>query len=994
LNSGRRLAENELTALIADGLGLHPSEIDDELSFQAVPAWDSLGHAELMVALEESLGVEVDDELTLGLTSVAAIRAFAGDGTRPQAPGSRPQAGGGERDAVMLHRGLDGVVMDRTSISDVDGTAGRLLYRGYAIEDLLDRASFEEVSHMLLHGELPSAAELEAFEREFRSARQLPADLTRLLGTLTGVAPVTALRAAVSALDPGGGSDVDGAGLRAQGRALIARCPTIIAAHHALREGRDPPEPDPGLSHAANLLRMIEGARDDELAARIMDQVLVLQAEHGSGAATLAVRVAAGTRAGLYAAMAAALATFEGDNHGGAVERVMALIDEVGTPARAREYAERARERGEPVPGFGHRIYRVEDPRARPLRDAAVALSDAGGDDTGLEILEELRATMAPLARHGVNVNVDFYAALVYQRLGIPAALSTPLFAAARLAGWIAHAIEQYEHNVLIRPRLHYLGPRRVWQPIAERAGSRPPMPATRAEPAPAGSLLDGFVASVAAYGGRPALAVNGREWTYDEVDRMARSWAAAALAKLEPDRRRVAVLGYRSEVSYVAPLAALFAGAGFVPLNPTYPVARTRAMIERADPSLIFVAPEARSAAAEALEGLANPPAVIEPAALQARTPLTEPVPSGPDDLAYLLFTSGSTGAPKGVPISHRNVVHFLRHVCGRYELGPSDRLGQTFDQTFDLSIFDLFGAWWSGACVCSLKPIELQAPAAAIERLGLTVWFSVPSLPGLLRRRNLLRPGSLPGLRWSLFCGEPLSVSTAEAWQAAAPRSTLENLYGPTELTIACAQYRWDPERSPAEAVGGVVPIGDVYPGLDHAIIDEVGSPGAAEGELAVGGPQTFSGYWRDEDATEERMLDPSGNGRSGARLYRTGDRVRRLANGGLAFLGRSDHQVKVMGHRVELGEVEAALRGQRGVEEAVVVPWPADGATVAGLVGFVTGDAAGAEDLRRRLRTALPLHAVPQHVRVVEDLPLTANGKTDRAALVERLEASPPR
>jgi amino acid adenylation domain-containing protein len=981
-----------LTGLIAEGLGLQPSEIDDDLSFQAVPAWDSLGHAELMVVLEDGLGVEIGEELTLRLTTVAAIREFADDPAAPPpaADEDRSRRTAATDGAPVIHRGLDGIFIDRTSISSVDSHGGRLLYRGYPVTELAAGGSFEETAHLLVHGELPGEDELASFERDLGAGRGLPEATHRLLGTLTGVAPATALRTAVSSLAPTGGfGPASTDELRRAGCALIACCPTLIATHDAHRNGRPAPEPDPSLSHAANLLGMLEGARDDRLAVGIMDTVLVLQAEHGSGAATLAARVAAGTRSGLYPALVAALATFEGDNHGGAVGRVMRVLEEIGDPAAARAWVERCRERGEPVPGFGHRVYRIEDPRARPLREAALALCENAGDLARLEILDAMREAMAPLARHGVNVNVDFYAALVYELLGISPDLSTPLFASARLAGWIAHTIEQHEHNVLIRPRLHYVGHERPWRALESRKAGAGGASEPGVEPR---LLLDGFRSSVLEYPERPALAAEGREWTYSELDETARRWAAAAVPALEDDRRRIAFLGYRSETSYVAPLAALFAGSAFVPLNPTFPVARTRRMLERADPAALIVCPRSRAYAEEVLSGAAAAPETIHPEELGSARPLAEPIPADPDDVAYLLFTSGSTGMPKGVPISHRNVVHFLEHVRGRYELGPGDRLSQTFDQTFDLSVFDLFAGWSAGACVCSLRPIDLQAPARAIDRLGITVWFSVPSVPALLRRRGLLRPGSLPRLRWSLFCGEALPVESAEAWQAAAPGAVLENLYGPTELTIACSQYRWDPGTSPAECVDGFVPIGDPYPGLEHTVLGDDGRPGAIEGELAVGGPQAFAGYWRDPEETAAKMIELPAAGGESRRLYRTGDRVRRLPAAGYAYLGRSDQQVKVRGHRVELGEVELALRGAAGVEDAIVVPWASAPGETTGLAGFVTGAGVAPDRLTELLRESLPPYAVPDRIRVIDDMPRNANGKTDRAVLAGMLEPEP--
>jgi amino acid adenylation domain-containing protein len=349
------------------------------------------------------------------------------------------------------------------------------------------------------------------------------------------------------------------------------------------------------------------------------------------------------------------------------------------------------------------------------------------------------------------------------------------------------------------------------------------------------------------------------------------------------------------------------------------------------------------------------------------------------PDDIAYLLFTSGSTGAPKGVPVTHANVRAFLAANQERYRLTPDDRLTQTFDQTFDLSVFDLFMAWEHGARVCAMEPIEILAPFRYLERNGITVWFSVPSVAAMLRKRGALRPGTMPTLRWSLFCGEALPRATAEAWQAAAPGSAVENLYGPTELTIACTAHRWDPATSPAACVHDNVPIGRPYPGLHTLVVDEelTPVPDGETGELCVAGPQTTPGYWQAPSITAQRWF-----AHRGRTYYRTGDLVR-LRNGEYVCLGRNDQQVKVGGHRVELGEIEAVLR-RAGAVEAVAVLWP-DTDTVGAVVTGAVDPAA----LTAACDAALPAYMVPRSVHVVGELPVNGNGKIDRRAVLRRLD-----
>ncbi|MEU2718344.1 amino acid adenylation domain-containing protein [Streptomyces sp. NPDC007205] len=517
-------------------------------------------------------------------------------------------------------------------------------------------------------------------------------------------------------------------------------------------------------------------------------------------------------------------------------------------------------------------------------------------------------------------------------------------------------------------------------------------------------SLHSGFLKHEATHPDFVALSVGGREYTYAEVGETARRWAGA-LREAEGGRpSRVAVLGYRSHTSYTAVLAALLAGAAFVPLNPRFPVARNRAMLERAQVDALIVDAADAAALPGLLDGLARDPAVLLPDTetlslpehsvrpvllrpdLERFAPTDELPRTDPCDMAYLLFTSGSTGVPKGVPISHGNVRAFLDVNQDRYRLTASDRLTQTFDQTFDLSVFDLFMAWDNGARVCAIEPIELLSPYDFLGRNRVTVWFSVPSAAAVLLKRGSLRPGRMPTLRWSLFCGEALPQRIAEAWQAAAPSSIVENLYGPTELTIACSAYRWDPASSPQECHNDLVPIGRPYPGMIPLIVDErLESVAAGEsGELCLAGPQRFAGYWRAPELTAERCLE-----RDGLTYYRTGDMVRavRAADGpdaDLLFLGRNDQQVKVGGYRIELGEVEAALRSAGSVEAVCLVHPEREE-----IVAFVSGGRT--QELLASVSGRLPAYMIPRSIHALEDMPRSSSGKIDRNALRRSLISS---
>ncbi|MFF9347265.1 citrate/2-methylcitrate synthase [Streptomyces sp. NPDC014734] len=461
---------SSVDALVARTLGITEDRVTDALEYQSIREWDSLGHVSLMVALEEAYGVTVDDELTLSLRSVVAIREFA-EGSAPA-----PAPAAGRRDTV--HRGLDGVSFDRTTITRIDGAEGVLEYRGYSIHDLAERASFEEVAHLLVHGELPDATALSAFEKELRAARWLPGPVLDLVRSLAHAHPMDALRTAVSALGafgPRRDATVDETYEQARdtGIALIARIPMLVAAHHAFREGREPSLPDEEMSYAEAFLTTLLGERPTPAAVRFLNKGLIVHADHSSNASAFAARVATGSRAGMTASVTAAVATFAGSVHGGAAERVMRLLDDVGEPGRAGEYVAELRGRGEPVMGFGHRVYRTEDPRVRHLRATVVELSRERGDHSGLDILDAVAEAMRPYGRHGLAANVDLYAGLAYRLLGLPDDLAVPLFVIGRTAGWVAQALEQQADNVLIRPLLDYVGPQHRDFPAIREVGAR-----------------------------------------------------------------------------------------------------------------------------------------------------------------------------------------------------------------------------------------------------------------------------------------------------------------------------------------------------------------------------------------------------------------------------------------------------------------------------------------------------------------------------------------
>jgi citrate synthase len=375
-------------------------------------------------------------------------------------------------EAIKIHRGLRGVYFDRSPCTFIDGKAGELRYRGYSIHDLAEHSSFEETAWLLLNGDLPSKQQLAAFDAELKSARKLSAAIVDTIRTIKSAHPMDVLRTATSALsafDPETADNSREATLRKAVR-LTSQVPMIVAAHSRLRAGEEPVAADQGLGHAANLLWMLTARKPSADAAQLIDRDLILHAEHGSNASSFAARVVIGTEANLHAAIVAAIAALSGPAHGGAAEDVMKMAEEIGDPSRAADYVREKRKAGVAVTGFGHRVYRAEDPRARHMRAGVERLSKEMGEPKWFEILQAVVTAMAPYARHGVNVNVDFYSGVVYHLLGIKRDLFVPIFAIGRVPGWVVQVLEQLENNILLRPLTLYNGPEaRAYVPLEMR---------------------------------------------------------------------------------------------------------------------------------------------------------------------------------------------------------------------------------------------------------------------------------------------------------------------------------------------------------------------------------------------------------------------------------------------------------------------------------------------------------------------------------------------
>ncbi len=356
------------------------------------------------------------------------------------------------------------------------------------------------------------------------------------------------------------------------------------------------------------------------------------------------------------------------------------------------------------------------------------------------------------------------------------------------------------------------------------------------------------------------------------------------------------------------------------------------------------------------------------------------QPVTRAGDALSYIIFTSGTTGTPKGVMIENESVARYCGVVQDRCEFRAYDRVSQVAELTFDNSVLDLFVAWAAGAGLHVVPASQLMAPAKFIRDHELTIWFSVPSTACMMERMKMLKPGTFPSLRCSIFAGEALPIATAQAWQVAAPNSIVENFYGPTEVTVDCIAQRLEDPPAVTRNRGSLA-IGKPFPGIRAGIVDadlKFLEPDA-EGELVVSGRQLARGYFDDPELTAARF--PVLNGE---RWYRTGDLAYEDAQGRFHHLGRIDNQVKILGNRVELEEVEAHLREIAGTDLVAAVAWPVSDGRATGIVAFHCALGVTRETIREEMKKRVPDYMIPQRVHQLDSLPLGATGKIDRKAL----------
>jgi D-alanine--poly(phosphoribitol) ligase subunit 1 len=495
------------------------------------------------------------------------------------------------------------------------------------------------------------------------------------------------------------------------------------------------------------------------------------------------------------------------------------------------------------------------------------------------------------------------------------------------------------------------------------------------------------------------AIAHNGKTLTYEQFAAQAKNVAQRLSQSPNWQHRchktmKVGILAARGMHACVAIVGACWAGATYVPIGLKLPKEKIQAIFAACEFSAIIA--DAQGAKLLADNVLAASAGLIiridetlESAHLEFSqpNPCEQPVQVNKNDLAYVMFTSGTTGAPKGVMIEAGSVHNYINTMTHKLAIRATDRALETCDITFDVSVHNMFVTWQAGAALYVLAA-NLAMNAVKLARSEkLTIWNSVPSLIGMLQQLKALQAGCLPDLRLSVFGGEALPHSAATQWQEVAPNCTIFNLYGPTEATVFCLAKAFSP-HAPITAGRGFVPIGTPISGCEARVVDATGQvvPDGIRGELALGGVQLARGYLGAPELTAQKFALYNAK-----RWYLTGDYALRDAAGDFHYLGRLDNQIKVLGHRVELEEIDAALRLVSGRDLVSSVAWPIVDGMAKGIVGFIAGPEVEQAKVLAALRQTLQPYMVPQRVMALQNMPLNASGKVDRKALTALLQAA---
>jgi D-alanine--poly(phosphoribitol) ligase subunit 1 len=511
------------------------------------------------------------------------------------------------------------------------------------------------------------------------------------------------------------------------------------------------------------------------------------------------------------------------------------------------------------------------------------------------------------------------------------------------------------------------------------------------------------FYESALACPERLALSVGETQFTYSALREQVQPIARWLGAHSRANAPRVGILASRTPETYFGILGTCWAGGTYIPLSPKYPEERLLQHFERIALDALIVDSNGMELLSDRVLSrgprnilvpgiLASSERQLEDGrritisgrdALPVFDPSDKPVEVSEDHTAYIIFTSGTTGVPKGVMIPAGAVAHFVEAMQSQYAIQPTDRMAGITEITFDISVFDLFVTWKYGAALLVVPATQMMAPSSFIQRQRPTIVFTVPSIAASMQRMKLLVANSMTSLRYSFFAGEPLPVTSASRWKAAAPNSVVDNLFGPTEATVVCIGQRFHgPEN--ATPARGVVAIGTPFPGMEAAIVDASlkFAPDGQNGELLLSGPQLSSGYFGDAELSNTCFPTLAAR-----RWYRTGDLAYRDTSGVFHHLGRIDNQVKVLGLRVELEEIEAHLREVYETDSVAAIAWPVEHGSASGIVAFVCGRI-GADDpaLKTQIKKRLPSYMVPSAIHHIASIPLNANGKVNRRELAE--------